>query len=79
MGATGGCYTATSQYRLDVGETFEQAWNVTAARQDYVGDLKFEITPASPGDYVFRASPDVYLIDQEAARLPAVEVAFRVN
>jgi hypothetical protein len=79
IGASGGCYTALSSYHLDVGESFEQVWNVTAARRDYLGDFQFEIIPASEGDYVFRVSPDVIMIDHESARLPELEVAFRVQ
>lgn len=79
IGATGGCYLATSQYRLDVGETFEQVWNVTAASHNYLGDLGFETVLATKGDYLFRVSPDVYLIDQAAARLRELDVTFRVN
>jgi hypothetical protein len=79
IGATGGCYTALSRYELDVGESFEQVWNVTAARRDYLGDLQFETTPAPKGDYVFRVSPDVITIDQESARLPELDVAFQVK
>ena len=79
IGATGGCYQATSSYQLDVGETFQQVWKATAANRVYLGDFQFETTPASPGDYVFRVSPDVITIDQESARLPEMEVAFRVR
>lgn len=79
IGATGGCYTATSTYQLDAGETFQQVWNVTAASRVYLGDLQFETIPASAGDYVFRVSPDVITIDQASARLPEMEVVFRVQ
>jgi hypothetical protein len=70
IGASGGCYTALSEYRLDVGESFEQVWNVRVAT---------DTIPASEGDYFFRVSPDVITIDREAARLPELEVAFRVR
>jgi hypothetical protein len=79
MGASGGCYTALSEYRLEVGESFEQVWNARAARQLYLGESGWDIVPASEGDYFFRVSPDVITIDQEAARLPELEVAFRVR
>jgi hypothetical protein len=79
IGASGGCYTAISTYRLDVGETFQQVWYATAARRNYLGDMQWEIIPASAGEYFFRVSPDVYKIDQESARLPELDVAFRVK
>ena len=79
IGVSDGCYLATSSYQLDVGETFQQVWKATAANRFYLGDFQFETIPASPGDYVFRVSPDVITIDQESARLPELEVAFRVQ
>ena len=79
IGTGDGCYTAISTYQLDVGESVQQVWNVSAARQFYRGDLQFETVLASNGDYLFRVAPDVIKIDQESARLPELEVAFRVN
>ena len=79
IGTGDGCFTALSSYQLDVGETFEQVWHATAANRVYLGDFQWEIIPASEGDYVFRVSPDVITIDQESARLPELEVAFRVD
>jgi hypothetical protein len=79
IGTADGCFTALSSYQLDVGETFEQVWHATAANRVYLGDLQWEINPALEGDYVFRVSPDVITIDREAARLPELEVAFRVQ
>jgi len=79
IGASGGCYLATSTYRLDVGETFQQVWYATAARRNYLGDMQWEIVPASAGEYFFRVSPDVYKIDQESVRLPELDAPFRVN
>ena len=79
IGAGGGCYTALSGYRLDVGESFEQVWNATAASQVYLGDFEWETIPAPKGDYVFRVSPDVITIDQEDARLPELQAPFQVK
>jgi hypothetical protein len=79
IGASGGCYTALSSYQLEVGESFEQVWNATAASRVYLGDFQWEIVPAPEGDYVFRVSPDVITIDQKSAGLPALEIAFRVR
>ena len=79
IGATGGCYTATSEYRLDVGESFEQVWNATAASRVYLGDFEWETVPASEGEYFFRVSPDVITIDQESAGLPELQAVFRVK
>ena len=79
IGASGGCYTAISEYRLDVAESFEQVWNATAARRLYLGEFKWETVLAAEGDYLFRVSPDVITIDQESARLPELEVAFQVK
>lgn len=79
IGTGDGCFTALSSYQLDIGETFEQVWHATAANRVYLGDFQWETTPASEGDYVFRVSPDVITIDQESARLPTLEIAFRVR
>jgi hypothetical protein len=79
IGASGGCYTALSEYRLDVGKSFEQVWHARAAKQLYLGGSEWDIVPASEGNYFFRVSPDVITIDREAARLPELEVAFRVH
>ena len=79
IGASGGCYTATSEYRLDVGESFEQVWSATAASRVYLGDFEWETVPAPEGAYVFRVSPDVITIDEEGARLPELQAPFRVK
>ena len=79
IGASGGCYTALSAYRLEVGESFEQVWFATAARRDVLDETPWETIPAPEGEYVFRVSPDVIRIDQESARLPEVQVTFRVR
>jgi hypothetical protein len=79
IGASGGCYTATSEYRLDVGESFEQVWNATAVSRVYLGDFEWETVPAPEGAYVFRVSPDVITIDGEGARLPELQAPFRVK
>ena len=73
------CFTALSTYRLDVGESFEQVWNATAANRVYLGDFQWEIVPAPEGDYVFRVSPDVIWIDGGSARLPELHASLRVN
>lgn len=79
IGTGDGCFTAISQYQLDVGESFEQVWNARATNQVYLGDFEWETVPAPGGDYVFRVSPDVITIDQESARLPDLRAAFRVK
>lgn len=79
IGTGDGCFTAISTYRLDVGETFEQVWNATAATLVYLGEFQWDTVLASEGDYFFRVSPDVITIDQGDARLPELQAAFRVE
>lgn len=80
IGTTSGCYTALSSYRIEVGETVTRVWDAQATTREYLGDFKWKITAAPPGDYVFRVLPDVIWIDdQQAARLPELEAAFQVR